>query len=53
MADRSALAMIGLMLCAATILVMMVGGVVVGHNLNGPPQIDDSMSVSKLPASAH
>ena len=41
MADRNALGMIGLMLGAATIFVMMVGGVVVGDHLTGRLHIDE------------
>ena len=51
MADRNALGRIGLMLGAATIMVMMIGTVVVTDHLNGRMQIDDGLSVVSLPAS--
>jgi len=50
MADRNALGMIGLMLCTATVLVMMVGAVVVNDHLTGRLQIDDNLTVVALPA---
>lgn len=46
MADRNALGMIGLMLCAATLAVMTIGGVVVGGHLSGHAQIDDGARVT-------
>lgn len=52
MADRTALGMIGLMLGAATIFVVMVGGVVVGDHLTGRLQIDDGLRVATLPVAA-
>jgi hypothetical protein len=52
MADRSALGRIGLMLGAATMMVMMVGAVVVTDHLTGRLQIDDGLRVMSLPASA-
>lgn len=52
MADRTALGMIGLMLGAATILVVMVGGVVVGDHLTGRLHIDDGLRVVTLPPTA-
>jgi hypothetical protein len=51
MADRSALSRIGLMLGAATMMVMMLGTVVVTDHLSGRLQIDDS-STSSLSAKA-
>jgi hypothetical protein len=41
MADRNALGMIGLLLCAATLLVLAIGGIVVSDHLMGRAQIDD------------
>jgi len=52
MADRTGLAMIGLMLVAATIFVMTVGGVVVSEHLNGQPYVDGGLSMARLPAVA-
>jgi hypothetical protein len=52
MADRSALGRIGMMLGAATMMVMMVGAVVVTDHLTGRLQIDDGLRVVNLPASA-
>ena len=40
MADKSALGIIGLMLCTTTALVMMIGAVVVNDHLTGRLQID-------------
>jgi hypothetical protein len=48
MVDRHALGMIGLMLCTATALVMMVGAVVVNDHLTGRLHIDDSSPVTML-----
>ncbi|MGH6663651.1 MAG: hypothetical protein ACREB2_01945 [Pseudolabrys sp.] len=48
MADRHALGMIGLMLCTATALVMMVGAVVVGDHLTGRLHIDDGAPVAVM-----
>ena len=50
MADRTALGMIGLMLGAATMFVMMVGGVVVGDHLTGRLHLEDGLSIAPLPA---
>jgi hypothetical protein len=49
MADRTALGAIGLMLGAATLAVLMIGGVVVTDHLNGRLQLDDSVRVVALP----
>ena len=46
MADRSALGRIGLMLGAATMMVMMIGVFVVTDHLTGRLQIDDGLSVT-------
>jgi hypothetical protein len=48
MADRHALGMIGLMLCTATVLVMMAGAVVVGDHLTGRLHIDDEAPVTMV-----
>jgi hypothetical protein len=48
MVDRYALGMIGLMLCTATALVMMVGAVVVNDHLTGRLHIDYSSPVTVL-----
>ncbi|MSP31690.1 MAG: hypothetical protein EXR03_02560 [Pseudolabrys sp.] len=50
MADRSALGAIGLMLGAATMMVMMVGAFVVTDHLTGRLQIDDGLRVMSLPS---
>ena len=52
MADRTALGTIGLMLGAATMLVMMVGAMVVTDHLTGRLQIDDGLRVVSLPSAA-
>jgi hypothetical protein len=52
MADKSALGLIGLMLCTTTALVMMIGAVVVNDHLTGRLQIDDTLSVVALPSMA-
>ncbi len=52
MADRSALGRIGLMLGAATMMVMMIGTFVVSDHLTGRLQVDDRLPVLSLPASA-
>jgi predicted cobalt transporter CbtA len=52
MADKSALGLIGLMLCTTTALVMMIGVVVVNDHLTGRLQIDDNLSVVALPSTA-
>ena len=51
MADRSALGRIGLMLGAATMMVMMIGAFVVGDHLTGRMQIEDGMRVVSLSSS--
>jgi uncharacterized membrane protein len=52
MADRNALGLIGLMLGAATFLVVMVGAVVVSDHLSGKLHFDDAIAVVSLPAAA-
>ena len=52
MADRSTLGRIGLMLGAATMMVMMIGTIVVTDHLTGRLQIDDGLSVVSLLATA-
>jgi hypothetical protein len=52
MADRYALGMIGLMLCTATVFIMMVGAVVVNDHLSGRLQLDDNLPVASLPSAA-
>lgn len=53
MADRTALGMIGLMLGAATVGVVTVGGMIVRDHLNGRQQFDDSLRRTvSLPATA-
>jgi hypothetical protein len=52
MADRNALGRIGMIFCAATVAVITIGGVVVGQNLNGRYQFDDSARVSALTVAA-
>ncbi len=52
MADKTALGMIGLMLCGATLLVMTVGGIVVGDHLTGRLQLDSGIQVSAIVAPA-
>lgn len=49
MADRTALGAIGLMLAAATLAVMTIGGVVITDHLNGRLHLDDSVRVVALP----
>ena len=49
MADRGALGRIGLMLGAATMMVMMIGTFVVTDHLTGRLQIEDGLSVAALP----
>jgi hypothetical protein len=51
MADRTALGRIGLMLGAATMMVMMIGTVVVTDHLTGRLQIEDNVQVVSLPGS--
>jgi hypothetical protein len=52
MADRSALGKIGLMLGAATMMVMMVGVLVVTDHLTGRLHIDDGFQAVSLPSAA-
>jgi len=52
MADKSALGRIGLMLGAATMMVMMVGALVVTDHVTGRLQIDDDLRVVSLPSAA-
>jgi hypothetical protein len=52
MADRNALGRIGLMLGAATIMVMMVGTFVVTDHLTGRLQIEDGLPVVSVPSAA-
>jgi hypothetical protein len=52
MADRNALGKIGLMLGAATMMVMMVGAFVVTDHLTGRLHIDDGMGIASLPSDA-
>jgi hypothetical protein len=52
MADKSALGRIGLMLGAATMMVMMVGALVVNEHLTGRLQIDDGVRVVALSSAA-
>lgn len=51
MADRSALGMIGLLLGAATIVVMTIGTVVVSDHLSGRLHMEDGLTAA-LAASA-
>jgi hypothetical protein len=51
MTDRSGLGIIGLMLGAATLLVML-GSVVVGDHLTGKLHIDDGTNGVTLPSAA-
>lgn len=53
MADRTALAMIGLMLGVMTMFVMMIGAVVVADHLSGRLHLDDGVRVVTLPSAAH
>jgi hypothetical protein len=50
MADRNALGRIGLMLGAATMMVMMVGAFVVTDHLTGRLQIDEGLSAISVPS---
>ena len=49
MADRNALGMIGLLFGAATLFVMLAGGIVVADHLTGKWQIDDGLSANAQP----
>ncbi len=51
MADRSALGRIGLLLGAATMMVMMIGAFVVGDHLTGRMQIEDGVQFVSLQGS--
>ncbi len=48
MVDKNALGMIGLMLCAATVLVTIVGAVVVNDHLTGRPHIEDDWPAAAM-----
>jgi len=50
MADKNGLGLIGLMFGAATLLVMLIGGVVVTDHLNGTLKIDDGITTVALPS---
>jgi hypothetical protein len=52
MADTKSLNVIGLMLGAATMMVMMVGTFVVTDHVTGRVQMDDVVPVRSLPAAA-
>jgi len=52
MADKTALGRIGLMLGAATMMVMMVGAFVVTDHLTGRLNLDDGLRVVALPSAA-
>jgi len=52
MADRTALGTIGLMLGAATMMVMMIGALVVTDHLTGRLQLDDGLQAVSLPLAA-
>jgi hypothetical protein len=52
MADRNALGMIGLLFGAATLFVMMAGGVVVFDHLTGKLHIDDGLTAIAEPLHA-
>ena len=49
MADRNALGMIGLLFGAATLFVMLAGGIVVADHLSGKWQIDDGLAANAQP----
>jgi hypothetical protein len=49
MADRNALGMIGLLFGAATLFVMMAGGIVVADHLTGKLHIEDGLSAVAQP----
>ncbi len=46
MADKNGLVMIGVMLCAATLMVMTIGGVVVRDHLSGRLSLEDGLRIS-------
>jgi hypothetical protein len=52
MADRTALGRIGMMLGAATMMVMTIGTLVVTDHLTGRLQIDDGLQIVSLPVIA-
>ncbi|HZL32282.1 MAG TPA: hypothetical protein VFC54_14650 [Pseudolabrys sp.] len=52
MADRNALGVIGLLFGAATLFVMMAGGIVVADHLTGKLHIDDGLAVAAQPLNA-
>lgn len=52
MADRNALGLIGLLFGAATIFVMMIGGIVVGDHLTGRLNVEDGLTAVALPMSS-
>jgi hypothetical protein len=47
-ADKNALGVIGLMLCAATVLVTMVGAIVVNDHLSGRLHIEDNWPIAAV-----
>lgn len=49
MADRTALGRIGLLLGAATFMVMTIGAVVVSDHLNGRLSFEDTVQIVALP----
>lgn len=52
MADTKSLSYIGMMLGAATMMVMLIGTVVVFDHLTGRLNLDDGLSVITLPVAA-
>jgi len=50
MADRTALGRIGLILGAATMMVMAVGGLVISDHLTGHLHLDDNLTAVTLPS---
>lgn len=52
MADRNALGMIGLLFGAATLFVMMAGGIVVADHLSGKLHIEDGLTAIAQPLTA-
>ncbi len=52
MADTRSLNFIGLMLGAATMMVMMVGSFVVFDHVTGRMHLDDGLSIVSLPEAA-
>jgi len=49
MADKNALGAIGLMLCAATVMVMVVGSVVIKGHLDGTAHLEETVQIVALP----